>query len=133
MVDECDKPLIADILCGHYDPPALVTSGRPLTDIPSVEERMPEIRISSFSRGRPALTSMVPMLASVGCPYRCDFCVDWNSKYIPIPGDRLRADLRYLSENLPGVLIAYADPNFGVQFDVADQDPRRIAQSGRRG
>jgi radical SAM superfamily enzyme YgiQ (UPF0313 family) len=117
VVGACDKSLIDDILRGHFDPPAVITSGLPLTDIPSVEERMPEIRASAFSNGKPALTSLVPMLASVGCPYTCDFCVDWNNRYIPIGNDRLEADLQYLSKNMPGIIIAYADPNFGVKFD----------------
>ena len=117
VVGECDKSLIEDILSGRFDPPAFVTSGRPLTDIPSVEERMPEIAASSFSGGKPSLMSIIPLLASVGCPYRCNFCVDWDNKYIPLPANRLRADLLYLSENWPNVLVGYHDPNFGVRFD----------------
>jgi hypothetical protein len=117
VVKDCDKTLISDILRGHFDPPSIITSGRVLTEFPSVEERMPEIASSAFSGGRPTWTSAVPLLASVGCPYSCDFCVDWNNKYIALPKDRLEADLRYLSENLPGVLIGYHDPNFGVRFD----------------
>ena len=117
VVKDCDKQLIDDILCGRHDPPAMITSGRPLTDFPSVEERMPEIRIANFRRGRPLLTSLVPMLSSVGCPYSCDFCVDWNNKYIALPKDRLQADLKYLSDHYPGLLVGYHDPNFAVRFD----------------
>ncbi len=117
VVKECDRTLIDDILRGRFDPPAIITSGRALTDFPSVEERMPEIVASAFYRGKPVLTSFVPLLASVGCPYSCDFCVDWNKKYVALPRERLEADLRYLSENLPRVLVAFHDPNFGVRFD----------------
>jgi radical SAM superfamily enzyme YgiQ (UPF0313 family) len=117
VVLDCDKALIEDILKDRFDRPSTISSGRPLTDFPSVEERMPEIRVASFHKGRPILTSVVPLLASVGCPYSCDFCVDWNTNYVPLPKDRLEADLRYLSRTWPKVLVGYHDPNFAVRFD----------------
>lgn len=75
VVHDCNKELIEDILRGHYDPPAAITSGRQLTDFPSVEERMPYIKTASFHKGRPSLFSAVSLLSSVGCPYTCNFCV----------------------------------------------------------
>lgn len=117
VVDDCDKTLVDDMLRGRFDPPAAISSGRRIADLPSVEERLPEIAASVFVRGRPIRMSVVPMLASVGCPYTCDFCIDWNSDYRALPKDRLEADLAYLSRHLPGVLIAYHDPNFAVRFD----------------
>ena len=117
VVKDCDRALIDDILRGRVDVPAVVTSGRPLTSLPSVEERMPEIAASAFAGGRPTLTSLVPLLASVGCPYSCSFCIDWNTKYAPMPREQLQADLAYLAKNYPGVLVGYHDPNFGVRFD----------------
>jgi hypothetical protein len=118
VVKECDRQLIEDILGDQFDYPSVVTSGKPLTDIPSVEERMPEIRKSIFgTNGRPSFTSMVALLSSVGCPYTCNFCTDWNNKYETLSTDRLEADLRYISEHYPQVLVAYHDPNFAVRFD----------------
>ena len=117
VVQECDKELIDDLLKGAYDRGSIVTSGRPLEDIPSVEERMPEIRASAFAFGKPVRSSIVPLLSSVGCPYACDFCVDWNNPYALLPPERLEADLTYLSRRFPGTLIAFHDPNFGVKFD----------------
>ena len=118
VVTQCDKQLITDILSGGCDPNSILSSGRTLTDIPSVEERMPEIRASNFSRGkRPYLATLVPLLASVGCPYTCDFCTDWDNPYVVLPPDHLEADLRYLSQELPGVKMAFHDPNFAVKFD----------------
>jgi radical SAM superfamily enzyme YgiQ (UPF0313 family) len=116
-VKDCDKRLIADILRKRFDPPAIVASGSIGSDLPSVEERMPEITTASFHRGRPLMTSMVPMLASTGCPYTCSFCVDWNTKYAPRPGERIQADLTYLSRHWPRVVVGYHDPNFAVRFD----------------
>src|SRR4030095_572458 len=104
-------------LSDQFDHPSVVTSGQPLTDIPTVEERMPEIAASVFHRGRPTLATMVGLLSSVGCPYTCDFCTDWNTNYVTLSGERLEADLRYLSTHFPNVAVAYHDPNFGVRFD----------------
>ena len=116
-VKDCDKTLIDDIVNRRFDPPAIVTSGRTLFDLPSVEERMPEIAVASFHCGRALMTSMVPMLASTGCPYTCGFCVDWNRQYSALPRERIQADLSYLSRNWPQVVLGYHDPNFAVRFD----------------
>jgi hypothetical protein len=118
VVQECDKRLIADILAGHYDPGSLLSSVTPFADLPTVEERLPEIRASAFLGGRrPIFSTTVPMLASMGCPYTCDFCVDWSTPYRLLSRDRLTMDLRYLAQHMPGVLMAFHDPNFAVKFD----------------
>jgi len=70
VVQDCDKMLIDDILRGSFDRRTVITSGRPLRDIPTVEERLPEIRTATFSRGRPTMLSNVALLSSIGCPYR---------------------------------------------------------------
>lgn len=129
VVEDCDRTLIDDILRGHIEPPCIVTSGRAVADIPTVEERFPDIVTAAFVRGRPTVTSIAPVLASVGCPYQCDFCVDWNNDYVAFPRERLAADLGYLSENFPGILVGFHDPNFGVRFDetmeVMESIPKR--------
>jgi hypothetical protein len=117
VVHDCDKELIAGILRGDFEPGSVVSSGHALEDVPSVEERMPYIEKASFVRGRPVRMTIVSLLTSLGCPYRCDFCVDWKNDYVMMPSERLLADLRYISEHLPGVLVAFQDPNFGVKFD----------------
>jgi hypothetical protein len=131
VVDDCDRILIDDILHRRFDPPAMVSSGRPLTEFPSVEERMPEIRTAAFHRGRRLLTSIVPLLSSIGCPYSCDFCVDWKSAYVALSPERLRADLDYLSRHYPRLIVGYHDPNFAVRFD-ATMDVIASLPEGRR-
>lgn len=131
VVHDCDKALIAGILDGDFEPGSVVSSGHPLEEVPSVEERMPYIEKASFVRGRPARMTIVSLLSSLGCPYRCDFCVDWKNDYVTMPSDRLLADLRFLSERLPGVLVAFQDPNFGVKFDETLDLIEQIPQ-GRR-
>lgn len=131
VVKECDKPLVADILSDQFDHPSIVTSGQPLAEIPTVEERMPEIAASVFRRGRPTPATMVGLLSSVGCPYTCDFCTDWNTNYVTLSGERLEADLRYLSTHFPNALVAFHDPNFGVRFDETMSIIERIPAARR--
>jgi radical SAM family protein len=120
VVDKCDKTLVDDIVRRRFDPPVHVSSRRPLTDLPGVEERLPELCASSLAglagRGR-SVYNTVPLLASVGCPYACDFCVDWKNEYVRLPSDRLVADLAFVARRFPRVVVTYHDPNFGVQFD----------------
>ena len=130
-VGDCDKTLVDDIVRRRFDPPRQVTSGRPLTDFPTVAERASEIAIASFHRGRPMLTSIVPLLSSIGCPYSCNFCVDWNSRYVALAPERLRADLDEISRRWPGATVGYHDPNFAVRFDET-MDVMESIPAGRR-
>lgn len=117
VVLECDKELIADIIADRYAPHSIISSRKPYEDLPTIEERLPEIRASVFWKGKPGPFSLVPMLASTGCPYACDFCTDWNTSYRALSAERLAEDLRFASEHLPGVILFFGDPNFGVRFD----------------
>ncbi len=130
-VGDCDRALLEDILAAGSDNPPLISSGRPLKDIPTIEERMPEVMAASFHNGRPGRFSVIPLLASVGCPYSCNFCIDWSNDYHLLPIDRLRADLNYISRNFPDMLLAYHDPNFGVNFDTTMNAIREIAPHER--
>ena len=130
VVRDCNKELIDDILSGRVDAPAIVSS-RPLTEFPSVEERLPEIAVSTLSRGRATRLSLISILASTGCPYDCDFCSDWNTAYRAVPTERLSADLNFISRNFPGALVAYHDPNFAVRFDETMDVIESIPQDRR--
>ena len=92
---------------------------------------MPEIAASVFRRGRPTPATMVGLLSSVGCPYTCDFCTDWNTDYVMLSTERLEADLRYLSDHFPKTLVAFHDPNFGVRFDETMSIMERIPAGHR--
>ena len=117
VVEECDRDLVEDIIKGRFDLPSIITSGKPLTEIPSVEERMPYIIHSCFSQGKPARMSIIHLLSSVGCPYTCNFCLDWDNTYTPLSGEALKNDLNFLSKNYPKVFLGFDDPNFGINFD----------------
>lgn len=117
VVKDCDAALVADLLRGGFAPGSIVSSGRPLRKVPSVAERAPEIRASAFAFGRPTPATTIPLLASVGCPYRCDFCVDADRPYVQLPLEHLRADLEWVASRFPGTMIGFHDPNFAVKFD----------------
>ncbi len=128
VVRDCDKTLITEIL---RDAPRgeILTSGRALDSIPSVQERMPEIRASTFLRGKPFPFTSIPLLTSIGCPNSCDFCIDWNNPYILLSLDQLEADMCYIFRHFPGVMISFHDPNFAVKFEqvfnVLEKIPNR--------
>ncbi|HMN30715.1 MAG TPA: hypothetical protein PKE45_21360, partial [Caldilineaceae bacterium] len=117
VVLQCDRALIAALLNDEFAPGSVVSSAKPYDEPPTVEERLPEIKASGFIRGRPHWGSSIPMLASVGCPYSCDFCTDWNVRYRALSTDRLEADLRFTGQHLPKTVLYFHDPNFGVRFD----------------
>lgn len=128
VVGDCDEILIKEIL---RDKPRnlFLNSGRILKSIPGVEERMPEIRSSTFLKGKPYPFTSVPMITSLGCPNSCDFCIDWNNHYVLLPLDQLEADMRYVFKNFPRVMVGLHDPNFAVKFeqvfDVLEKIPNR--------
>jgi radical SAM superfamily enzyme YgiQ (UPF0313 family) len=130
VVLDCDKALIDDILRGRRERPAVLSTGAPLVDVPTVAERRVEIEAAAFVRGRPTLTSVIPMLSSVGCPYACDFCVDWDTPYHAVPASRLLQELELIADRYPGCVVGYHDPNFAVRFDetmdvIESLPPRR--------
>lgn len=116
VVDECDQSLVEDIL---RDRPrgVVVSSPRPLREVPAVEERLPEIATAHFPPGRLPGPYFIPILASLGCPYACDFCTDWDRPYRLTPLDQLEADLRFVAARFPRAWIPFHDPNFAVRFD----------------
>lgn len=131
VVKECDRNVVEDILKRRFDPPMVITSGKPLTEVPSVEERMPDIIRASFSRGKPTRMSVIHLLSSVGCPYTCNFCLDWDNSYVSLSDDVLKNNLDYLSRNYPKVLLGFDDPNFGINFEDTLSVLEQIPESRR--
>jgi hypothetical protein len=131
VVLDCDETLIRQIVAGDVPPGSTVCSDAPYHDTPLVEERLAEIKRSAFFAGRPYPGSFIPMLTSMGCPYTCDFCVDWNNPYRALPLDRLQQDLEFVSENLPRATLGVLDPNFAVRFDEVLDVFERISPERR--
>jgi hypothetical protein len=113
----CDQELIGDILGGHVGPGSIVHAARRPTDFPPVEERLQDVKTASFTDGQPKGLHAFALLSSVGCPYTCNFCTEWNTPYAPLAQDRLTADLKFIGRHYPKAVVAYHDPNFAVRFD----------------
>ncbi|HVB03727.1 MAG TPA: hypothetical protein VNE41_08400 [Chitinophagaceae bacterium] len=83
-------------------------------NFPGVEERWkfiePTLKKAPFLK-------IVPMLASLGCPYTCSFCIDSTVPYQPLDFDIMKRDLRFLLTKFRKPLVVWHDPNFGVRFE----------------
>jgi len=129
VVTDCDRRVVDEILSGAVEPGSIVRSARPLVDLPLVEEREPEIRSSAFIRGRQRYTTSIALISSLGCPYDCDFCSEWATRYMAFDTERMKRELNFIARRYPGALIGFHDPNFGVRFD---QIMHAFESGGRR-
>ena len=91
----------------------LTAEGQP-RELPSLRQRW-HFQERLFPRARGI--TVVPMIASLGCPYTCPFCVDAVVPYQALPLEPLMEDLRFLRERRPDAMVSFYDPNFGVRFD----------------
>src|SRR5262249_45501643 len=64
------------------------------------------------------LLKVVPLTASLGCPYTCPFCIDAAVPYLPFDETAIKEDLRFVLGKLRRPVVAWHDPNFGVRFDA---------------
>jgi hypothetical protein len=116
-----DRAVLSEVLneCAPHRPIGVrVSAAQQPMEIPGVRERWnfiePTLR-------RAPLLKIVPMLGSLGCPYRCAFCIDSTVPYQPLDVASLREDIAFLRTKFRRPLVAWHDPNFGVQFEPAMQ------------
>lgn len=112
-----DRTVLRDVLadCAPHRPLGRqVSAPRQPLSLPGVRERWKFIEPTL--RKAPAL-KLVPMLASLGCPYTCSFCIDATVPYQPLDLDVLKDDLRFLRTKQERPKVGWHDPNFGVRFD----------------
>jgi hypothetical protein len=82
--------------------------------LPGVRERW---RFIEPTLAKAPTIKIVPMLASLGCPYTCAFCIDASVPYQSLDFDVIKDDLRFLLTKFRRPRVAWHDPNFGVRFD----------------
>lgn len=112
-----DRQILRDVLaeCAPNRPHGrlLAARGQP-AELPGVRQRWKYIEAAH--RKARAL-KIVPMIASLGCPYTCDFCIDAEVPYAPLPTETIRDDLRFLLTRFKRPRVGWHDPNFGIRFD----------------
>lgn len=112
-----DKEVIADVLgeCAPHRPYGVLRSAKrqPL-HLPTVRERW---KFISATLEKAPTIKIVPMIASLGCPYTCSFCIDSTIDYQALNLEQMKADLRFLRGRMRKPCVGWHDPNFGVRFD----------------
>lgn len=109
-VTRCDRDLLAAILGQEARPGTILASDRPPADLPSVEERLPELKASVLAGGWRRFAPVVPLAAGTGW-------ADPDGARTPRPPGALAADLAFVSRHLPGALLAFQDPDLGPHLD----------------
>jgi hypothetical protein len=110
-------------------PGRLLSAPRHPPVLPGLRRRAPFIE-TAVRRGR--VFHAVPALASLGCPYTCDFCSDAEVAFKPLPLTDVEDDVRFARERWPEAMVFWHDPNFGIRFDETLEAVERGLQ-GRRG
>jgi hypothetical protein len=83
-------------------------------DLPTLAERWKYVE---RTLAKAPVIQMVPMLASLGCPYTCSFCIDSTVEYQPLGFDRLSEDIQFLLTKHKRPIVGWHDPNFGIRFE----------------
>ncbi len=112
-----DEAAVRDVLqdCSEHRPVGTrIAAKQQPAALPGVRERWkyiePTLKKAPFIK-------MVPMIASLGCPYTCSFCIDSVIPYQPLDVDVIKEDLRFLQQKFKRPLVGWHDPNFGVRFN----------------
>jgi len=116
--DRLPSPAKATILSADRQPPSL----------PGARERWKFIEATI---AKAPTIKFVPMIASMGCPYTCDFCIDATISHQPLDLDQIRDELDFLLSRIQRPIVAWHDPNFGVRFDEIMTAIESAVPSGR--
>jgi hypothetical protein len=112
-----DKTVIDDVLrdcCKHRPLGVHLSAQRQPDTLPGVRERW---KFVEATLQQAPLIKIVPMIASLGCPYTCSFCIDAAVPYQEMSLEVMKDDLRFLLTKSTRPHVGWHDPNFGVRFD----------------
>jgi hypothetical protein len=112
-----NKELLIDLLHNFK----LNCNGGEYLSAPSQPDSLPGVRerweyIEKVQR-QSSIVKVVPMIGSLGCPYKCDYCIDSGIDYQSLDMEIIREDLRFLVKTMRHPRVAWYDPNFGVNFN----------------
>jgi hypothetical protein len=117
VVGFANKSIFAEILsnCIPQRPVGrFLAADKQPVELPGVEERW---KFIETTLKKAPFLKIVPMLASMGCPYTCPFCIDSVVPYQPLDFQLMKDDLQFLLTKFKQPLIVWHDPNFGIRFD----------------
>jgi hypothetical protein len=111
-----DKALVDDVLrdCAPHRPGLQLAAKRQPTHLPGIKQRW---KFIAPTIAKTPVIKLVPMIASLGCPYSCSFCIDATVDYQPLDTGQIKEDLRFLLGQMRRPRVGWHDPNFGVRFD----------------
>ncbi|MBR0673731.1 hypothetical protein [Neoroseomonas soli] len=116
-VTRCDRALLADILGQDPRPGTVLASERPPADLPSIEERLPELEASILDQGRPRLATVIPLQAGTGSPWGGAHRTERDCASLPRPAESLAADLAFVARRFPRTLLGFQDDDLGIHLD----------------
>ncbi|KIC95405.1 B12-binding domain-containing radical SAM protein [Flavihumibacter solisilvae] len=124
------KTTITDLL-NRYAPQRPIgeqvsASKQPVT-LPGIKQRW---KFIEQTLAKAPFIKIVPMLASMGCPYTCSFCIDAAVPYQAVEGRQIKEDLEFLLTKFRKPFIVWHDPNFGVKFHENMEAIRTAAPPG---
>ncbi len=126
-----DKAVVEEVLrdCAPHRPVGLTLSAKrqPAT-LPGVKQRWKFIEPTI---AKAPTVKIVPMIASLGCPYTCSFCIDATVDYQALCHEQIKEDLRFLLAKLKRPRVGWHDPNFGVRFDETMSVIEEVVAPGR--
>jgi hypothetical protein len=112
-----DRTVLDEVLteCAPSRPMGRVlAAARHPAELPSLASRWKFVEATLAKA--PAIR-IVPMIASLGCPYTCSFCIDSTVDYQPLGFAAMSEDLAFLLTKMENPIVGWHDPNFGVRFD----------------
>jgi hypothetical protein len=96
--------------------------------LPGVKERWkyiePNLKKAPFMK-------IIPMIGSMGCPYKCPFCIDSEVAYQTMDYGQMKEDLAHVASMKKPPWIGWHDPNFGIRFNETLDVIESVVAPGR--
>lgn len=112
-----DRAVIEQVVndCARNRPEGVrLGAARQPRELPTLEQRW---KFVESAIAKAPFFRVVPQVASMGCPYTCNFCIDSVIPFEELPSGQIKADLRFLQSRMRRPVVGWHDPNFGVRFD----------------